>query len=171
MTDIKAHIELWEADEYVVILDGRGVVGRTLSKSDAATVARWLPSAVKDINGDLVKRKEYDFDADMESVEFYREKCVLLQEHLEAERTKHAALVALAQEFADKDLDDEDIPLAVYYWRAIVPEWQAAFRAALAAITSDARNLSGDDRLRTRDEKVTAPDAAMSRPDTEEDAE
>ena len=40
--------ELWEADEYVITIDG-GPVGQTLSKVDAFKIYRWLKTAIKDI--------------------------------------------------------------------------------------------------------------------------
>lgn len=38
-------IEHWEADEYVIVIDGIGVVGQTLSKYDAHVVSHWLKTA------------------------------------------------------------------------------------------------------------------------------
>lgn len=39
-------VELWESNEYVVIVDGIGVVGQTLSRRDADVVSQWLRTAI-----------------------------------------------------------------------------------------------------------------------------
>lgn len=42
-------VELWESNEYVVIVDGIGVVGQTLSRRDADVVSQWLRTAISAI--------------------------------------------------------------------------------------------------------------------------
>lgn len=42
-------IERWEGDEYVIVIDGQGVVGPTLHRQDAETVMRWLRRAASEL--------------------------------------------------------------------------------------------------------------------------
>jgi hypothetical protein len=44
MLMVKAHIEWWEGDEYVVFVEGLGVVGPSMHESEARQVAWWLSS-------------------------------------------------------------------------------------------------------------------------------
>ena len=41
-------LERWEADEYIVTLDG-GPIGGTLSKRDGEVIMRWLPTALTEL--------------------------------------------------------------------------------------------------------------------------
>lgn len=38
----KLKVELWEADEYVIVLEGVGPIGSTLHKTEANTIRNWL---------------------------------------------------------------------------------------------------------------------------------
>ena len=41
-------LERWEADEYVITINGKPV-GQTLGKTDAMLVTRWLATSLKDL--------------------------------------------------------------------------------------------------------------------------
>lgn len=45
----KVSVEYWEADEYVISIQGIGVVGQTLRKKDSVIVKKWLETAIDEI--------------------------------------------------------------------------------------------------------------------------
>ena len=45
----KVTYNLWEDNEYAIIIDNIGVVGQTLNEKDAKVIANWLESAIDEI--------------------------------------------------------------------------------------------------------------------------